>query len=159
MRLTQKAAIFLNLMYMHNVAKTQYVADNLGLQYTSLSPCDSFQSILVPNYQNHFRIIALNITHPSGSVSTVGTPVRKSISLKYFYMHRYVVALFNIYALFTVQYTTVCFLVFYGVLHVSKIFICSTTAVTLVFLSQCSIRLCCGGQGPDCTDSVICTVT
>jgi len=74
-------------------------------------------------------------------------------------MHWYTVALFNIYALFTVQYNTVSFLVFYDALHVSKIFICSTTALIRVFLSQCSTLLCCCGHGPDCTDSVISTVT
>jgi hypothetical protein len=72
---------------MHNVAKTLYIANNLGLEYRSLNPCDSFPSKLVLNYQNYsyFRIINLNITHPSYSVSTLGNQLTKTS--KYFYMH------------------------------------------------------------------------
>jgi hypothetical protein len=89
MRLTQKAAILKkeNLICMHNVAKTLYIANNLGLEYRSLNPCDSFPSKLFLNYQNYFRIIDLNITHPSCSVSTLGNQLTKIISSKYFYMH------------------------------------------------------------------------
>jgi hypothetical protein len=72
---------------MHKVAKPFYIADNLGLVYRSLSPCDSFSSKLFLNYQDYFSIVDLNINHPSGSASTLGTQFTKAVSLKYFYMH------------------------------------------------------------------------